>query len=635
MLTNVLEDRNPKLTLVLKLKDALGRSIRENIELFSINDSELTFVTESDKVIKGHLDVSDGEIEFNKLQIESADIFKDQKKFDSYIETKVSELISNLNEDSYSKAKQSFSDVLTLWETQLQFNRIKNRLVEKTKLVKSNTDILNSDEFKKVVEIKENIIKFLTENKELLAKVPEVKNSVKLSNFVSKSFKLPKLTLEQLAKEKTYSVTTLAEESVFELICKQELLSKELYESKLEFESIWASNPCVAKLIGSIFEKDENVFISALNEAIQDIPYFALATKKQLNSVFSNSLKLNENSKISDTDLTKFVSKIYEAKKPVKEALINLLNEKYGINVTKLQDTPSFKNLVNTQVIIFEALAKLSPKNSVQKQTLSAFSKFLRGKSGIEGIDINDFINELFDKAGYKEALNESNLLKYMDFSKVAADLGGIGDVLKMLAGVGQQMGAPMSNQGIGDPAMQTPMGTNQDDQFESDETLEHPEPDGDESPMAPKMSPEDAAMQAKGEYGQEVQSGLPPEQGQMGQPGGDIGSELGGEELPPDRENMEQDDLVSKARQIQDMLADLLDGMGLGGEQDPSMEMGEPDLDGIEPQEEPGMEPEMGGEENGEGPPPEKGKDGGEPKKEGGKKPFPPQDKKKKPKIG
>ena len=34
-----------------------------------------------------------------------------------------------------------------------------------------------------------------------------------------------------------------------------------------------------------------------------------------------------------------------------------MLNEKYGISVQNLKDIPTFKSLLNTQVLIFEALA--------------------------------------------------------------------------------------------------------------------------------------------------------------------------------------------------------------------------------------------------------------------------------------
>ena len=53
MLTNIFSARDRKFLKLVKLGDSLGRSLRENIELFSIDGTTVTYVSESDKVIQG------------------------------------------------------------------------------------------------------------------------------------------------------------------------------------------------------------------------------------------------------------------------------------------------------------------------------------------------------------------------------------------------------------------------------------------------------------------------------------------------------------------------------------------------------------------------------------------------------
>ena len=76
-------------------------------------------------------------------------------------------------------------------------------------------------------------------------------------------------------------------------------------------------------------------------------------------------------------------------KKPLKMLVSNILQEKYGVNVNNLKDTPTFKTLLNTQSIIFESLAKLSPRGSSIRQSLTEMSELLKSKNGVEAIDVN------------------------------------------------------------------------------------------------------------------------------------------------------------------------------------------------------------------------------------------------------
>ena len=115
----------------------------------------------------------------------------------------------------------------------------------------------------------------------------------------------------------------------------------------------------------------------------------------------------------------------FEYKKDVKEVFINNINEKYGVNIQNLQDPASFKSLANTQVVIFEALSRLAPKGTVLKGILSEVAQTLRGKHGVECIDVNDFLLEMFVSAGYASVLEEGSASK-VDFQRITGQLSDI-----------------------------------------------------------------------------------------------------------------------------------------------------------------------------------------------------------------
>ena len=98
MFDHLFENRNTTVTNLLKLSDCLGRSLRENVELFSI-DSEsnsVAYLSESGKVISGEYDFSN-EITLNNIKVQESDIFTDNKIFDTAVNEKVSSFIGTLN----------------------------------------------------------------------------------------------------------------------------------------------------------------------------------------------------------------------------------------------------------------------------------------------------------------------------------------------------------------------------------------------------------------------------------------------------------------------------------------------------------------------------------------------------------
>lgn len=543
------ENRDKKVALLIKLGDCLGRSLRENVALFSIDgaNSTVTYITESDKVISGSYDIGKDVI-LKNIKVQDSSIFKDDGLYQGFIDEKVSNFVGSIYADDYKGADNTFNELLSLWENRLKFDTVQAKLAVKTERFNESQKILTTPEFLRFLEIEPQIVNFLKKNYDRISKVPEIKNAINLSNTISEGFNFPFMTYKQLAESETYILNDGNSETIYEMICRQELVKKELLESKKEFDTIWATSPAIQKLASCIFEEDTKV-VEALAEAIKEIPYLALASKNNLFKVFNSALADVDGIGVSEKDIQKFSSKIFEAKKEVKEFMINTLNEKFGVNVQNLQDPPSFKSLVNGQIVIFETISRLAPNGSIIKKTLSELSDSLKDKSGVEAIDVNTVIYEMFIKAGYGQILNENRMLsKYasVDFRRIAKDLSDISSVIDSMKD------KLMSDQG------------NQDTGYESDENME-PEMEGEE--------------EVEGEEEEMPEEEMAPEQ-QMAPEG-----EMPEEEMAPEEMEMQaptevksQEQMMDDLNNLEQMIKDLADELNIGGEETPSPEEEEVD---------------------------------------------------------
>ncbi len=434
MFDHIFENRNKKLVNILKIADYLGRSLRENIEVFSINDStqEAIFITESDKIVKGNYDFSQG-ISLQNIIIEDSDVFLDEEQFDTFVSSKVSNFIQNIYEEDFADADDSFDNILSLWENRAKFFTVRNNLLEKTAKLHERQGIIRSDSYQKLVEVAPLVVEFLAENREAIESIPEVRNSIILSNTISKAFDCPRIEYDNLQEEQNFVVDEGHQKSIYEMICSQELVRKELYETKQNFASIWVNEEKISNLAGCIFDPNEETIEQHLVEAIEQVPYLALASKKELRTVIMNSLELRESSLVSKKDLNSFVSYLFEAKKPVKSLFIRSLNEKYGVNVQNLKEIPSFKSLANTQVVLFECLAKVAPKNSAIKEILKETSKLLRNRDGVECLDVNEDIKVIFTEAGF-EGFEPENDIETLNFSDISTYCSNINELVDLLA---------------------------------------------------------------------------------------------------------------------------------------------------------------------------------------------------------
>jgi len=451
MFSRLFEERDKTITHLVKLGDCIGRSIRENVMLFSMdgNNDQVTYLSESGKVITGSFSI-DEDVTLKNIKVQDSSVFEDDESFDGFVNEKMHSFIESIHYSEYGEADDSFTDILTLWENRLKLSSVQKRLHEQCSRLADTEKILVSEAFQNLMEIVPQLNSFLAENIDKIIQVPEVRNAVNLSNAVSQAFDFPRITLDELQEEGVYSLKRGVNESIYEMVCRQELIKKEIMESKRNFEMVWASAPSIKNLASMVFE-DAETTVNALSEALVEVPYLALASKKSLFETFSNCLASVDGALgVSEKDIQEFASRIFEYKKDVKEVFINNINEKYGVNIQNLQDPASFKSLANTQVVIFEALSRLAPKGSVLKGILSEMAQTLKGKHGVECIDVNDFLLEMFVSAGYDAVLEEASESK-VDFKRIT---GQLSDIKNLVNNIQEQL-------------------SEKDAEYESDENLE------------------------------------------------------------------------------------------------------------------------------------------------------------------
>jgi hypothetical protein len=557
MLTNLIENRGKDFSNLIKIGDYLARTLRENVELFSVEDGKATYLTESGSVISGNYNFKPT-LKLTKIVVEEASVLEDRKAFEAVTSKKVTNMLFNLMESDYNKADNSFDNILSMYETQLSYDRIKNRLEEKVQRFGDQGNIVTCKEFQRVNEMKDQLVKFLSE-KDLISESAGIRNGVKLSTLVSTSFDLPKMTIEQIVENKTFEVRTIGKDSLYEHLCRKELIQKELLEARQSFDKIWVDNASVQDLAAMIYESDEENIRHQVAQVVSDVPYFALSSKKQLNSIIKNSLSMNEIT-AKNKDITTFVGKIFEMKKPVKAYVLDVLNEKYGIDVRKLDEVPTFKTLLMTEAEILTAIAKHAPSDSVIQKTIVEFVDTLVTKNGAEAIDLADFINEVFNEAGYTESLNEAKLMDYMDFSKVGDELGKIGQVLKMLVPAVEKAADSVEDheedmEGDDDDKGEDSLGSPDDMDSDSEVPMKDDKKDAEEvaKEVNDEADKEESAAKGEDPVAPEVEDEEPQDDENE-----EDENEEDEDEDDDEPEEMDQDDLTNLMSQIEDLLGDL-----------------------------------------------------------------------------
>ena len=204
MLGYMFENRNNTLKSAIKIADCLGRSLRENVQLFSLDpeSNKATFITESGFVVEGNYSLEKENLTLKNIQVQNSDIFVDNNHFNDFVGVRIKEFISNIHDAQYADAGGSFDEILDLWDTRLRFNEVKKRLEEKSQAFSSTQEIINTPEVQKFLEIAPQVISWLHESKDQISSVLEIKNAVKLSNSVSKAFDIPKISVDKLEEDK-------------------------------------------------------------------------------------------------------------------------------------------------------------------------------------------------------------------------------------------------------------------------------------------------------------------------------------------------------------------------------------------------------------------------------------------------
>ena len=407
------DQRNRKISNLNLMSDSLGHSLRENVTLFSVDDanSVVTFVTESGNIIEGTYYFSDQMI-LDNIRVETGEVFTEEEKFDEITKGQISSFINNIFSDDLVSAGDDFENLIESWGSRVKFNKTVEKLQEKSEQFNNTFNIVKTQEFERFLELSENISKFLEENVEAISQIADIRNAVRLSDTVSKAFNIPRMDIEALQESGSFEVPLGEARDIYEMVCSQELLKKEILNSKKSFDTVWVTEPSVTDLASKIFEEDDSVVLKSLVETFVQVPFIALVSKKQLSSTISNNLTtLNENISFGKTDLKDFVGKLFEMKKPLKNMVSSMLQEKYGINVNNLKETPTFKTLLNTEVLIFESLSKLAPRGSVIKECLADMSEMLKSKNGVEAIDVNNAIRFIFEHSGYSNLYDDNSVV--------------------------------------------------------------------------------------------------------------------------------------------------------------------------------------------------------------------------------
>ena len=380
--------------------DYLGRVLRENLVIFDVDssDNSVTYLSESQKLVSCDYSLNEnGKVIIDVVAVgEASDIF-DDSKIDALVSEGISEFVKNLSNTEFDEADKSFDSVLDAFRMRNRINETRYELNNKLSRFTEDTVVRDTTEFAKLHELKEKIVEFMDSSFQDLHLSTDVVTAVRIGNAIQKTTNAPKEDYESIVG-KSFTATSNDSTDLYEMVCRQELISREIMESKKNFSDIWASHTAMSDLASCIFS-DEDTIHKMVMEAIQEIPYLALASKGNISDALTSIYEINGTENISKKNIKEFVSTIFEIKKPVKTRIVEGLNRKYGININSLKFVPSFGSLADQHSDLFESLSELTD-SPVLAETFKEFSNFIKGKKGVEVLEVNDFILECLSEAG-------------------------------------------------------------------------------------------------------------------------------------------------------------------------------------------------------------------------------------------
>lgn len=402
-LESLFEKRNRSLTRINEGVDYLSRVVRENLSIFDIdnNTGKLTLMSESGAFIKCAV-ASDDNFVFEKFEVGHVDDIFSDEKVDSYVDSEVSTFVRSLSENRYDDAENKFGNILSAFQYRNQINETRYKLEKNKERFGASQEILSTDEYKKLMEIKASLKELVAENVEVFSEDDTIVNSIKLSNAVTRAYNLPKKEWSELVSEGHLEVPLNNNSSLYEMVCGQELIRKELLTAKERFKGSWINNESISTLASCIYGDDETIK-ETIKSVVTEIPYFALASKSDILEVISAVYETVNPGSVTKKDIKEFVSRIFEYKKTSRELVTETLSEHYGISLQNLKFVPSFTNLAKANSEFFNAVSSKLDE-CVAKDVLKEFKKFLSGKSGVQILDVNSFICEVFGPAVVSES---------------------------------------------------------------------------------------------------------------------------------------------------------------------------------------------------------------------------------------
>jgi len=387
--------------------DYLGRRLRENLVIFNIDDSksEVSFISEKNHIIECTYDYEKGKLILENFMVTEIDDLYSDEKIDERASNKVSEFVRSLHESKYDRAEDSFQSLMETFSSRGRIDETRRKLEKKLARFGETYNIVETktwDKFKEALPIFE---KFVAEKSESLFENNKIMEGLRLLAWVSHAYDMPKLQLEDLDDSGMVVVEPNSKKTLYEMLCNKELIRKELLESKESFASMWATNGAIANLASTVYAKPEKVY-EALVAAVKEIPYLALANKSELVRVMESTFEVNDPGTISQKEIKDFVNDLFEIKKPLKEAITDTLNAKYGVNMQSLKFVPSFKGLSQIHGEVFGMLSE-ECDSGILGDVLTEMSTLMDKKGGVQVLDVAELIIETFRKAGINLATQE------------------------------------------------------------------------------------------------------------------------------------------------------------------------------------------------------------------------------------
>lgn len=396
---DIFKSRDKSFVALSEAADYLGRRLRENLVIFNIDDtkSEISFISEKNHLIECNYDFENERVVLENFKVTEVDELYSDERVDQQVTESVSNFVRSLHESRYDSAETAFDTLVESFTVRGQIDETRRKLERKLARFGDAYNITETKTYHKFNEALPIFEKLVQEKREELFEDDNLMEGLKLVGLVAKAYDMPRLNLENIGDE-LVMVEPNKDKTLYEMVCNTELVRKELLEAKEAFASMWASNGSIANLASCIYATPE-VVKEALVEAVKDIPYLALANKSELVRVMESTFEVNDPGTITQKEVKEFVDQIFEMKKPIKEQVLNTLNETYGVNVQSLKFVPSFKGLSKIHGDLFEMLAEYCD-SGILEDVLSEMAAMMRKKGGVEVLDVAQVVTEAFEKAG-------------------------------------------------------------------------------------------------------------------------------------------------------------------------------------------------------------------------------------------